>query len=609
MTSNANGKFISNAVKTALLTALLLIIVNVCALETDTAQADISQADISQVDITLNEAHNLRSSEPQKAKSMLDSVQRSSLTNLQQDKYDFLSAYLLFMHGKVDESILAFKDLAKSGHTTEQRFSAHSSLVSLYAGTQNWSAGFETLTYLSNQIDKISSVQAEEQAHMAAINFYSQLDEYELMIEYTMPLISNKYSPRFTCVATMQLLAAQVEVALNDVNPPIFANAIAQCEQANEKIVTLLVYNQWAIYLFKTNQIDDAIGLLREHLDDITKSGYEPLLDDFHMLLSQTYFEKQAFDNARDYALKIIGEDVPSNLFSRSDIVAFEILYKISEQEQDFEQALHYHKRLAEAKSLNLNSTNAKMLSIQKAKQDSEKKSSQIALLDAENSLLKTKAELNAEAAHNKQLLLATMSIALLFLCFWLYKNRSNFIKLRDISRKDNMTGIANRHYFTSTANEVVRKCEQSQAPLSLILFDLDDFKAINDTFGHQIGDNAIKKAVLATKKGCRINDFMGRLGGEEFGILLEGCSLEKAYEIAQACRAQIEKTNESSTQMYRLSASFGVVSSQTHGYDYDVLFDVCDKAMYQSKRDGKNKVSRSQNTHHDENQNKLSFT
>ena len=123
-------------------------------------------------------------------------------------------------------------------------------------------------------------------------------------------------------------------------------------------------------------------------------------------------------------------------------------------------------------------------------------------------------------------------------------------------------------------------------------MFDLDYFKRINDAYGHQAGDAALKIAVDAAKVACRTNDIVGRLGGEEFGVLLPGCASHLASFIAEKCRKAIEQADFSpSGHDLAVTASFGISDSSNCDYNFEKLFAGADFALYQSKDMGRNRV------------------
>ena len=540
----------------------------------------------------LTQAYSMRTSDPQQARAMLASVNRDTLNQATQDLYDNIAAYLFIMEGNFPSAIEAYEEMTAPNRSNNIRFIAHASLTALYSGTQNWSAAFNSLDYISDHIDTIENSEAREQAHGATLNLYGAINENETVISYASSLDYSQYSARFSCVAILQLVSAQVAIFSESLSEAAFDNAMGLCEKANEPIGELGVYAQYATYLYDTGETDKALAMLLEHLPEVEKIRYVPALADYYSLISQGYLVKEDYEQAAAYALKLVGDKQPDAFVSRSDVIAYESLYKVAEAQQQFDLALDYHKRFTKAQSLNISNENAKMLAVQKARQDSAEKSNQIALLDAENSLLRAQAQLDDEAKQNRKLVTIIMLLALLCVGIWIYKKRRHYLILQEISQKDSLTGAANRSHFTAVSTRLVSKCAHTNNDISLVLFDLDDFKSINDTFGHKAGDLALQSAIASTRKGCRELDLIGRLGGEEFGIILEACDLDKALEIAEKCRQEIEKVEIVNSEPFALTASFGVASASSTGHNYDALFDAADKALYRSKGAGKNTVS-----------------
>lgn len=539
----------------------------------------------------LKEAYALRSSNPPKSLALLQQIQRDKLSSAEKDRYDFVNAYSLFINGKVDASISAFETLAENGSSANERFIAHTSLVNLYAGRQRWSEGFKALDYVVDNMVAVDSIDAEEQGHIAVINFYLLIGESELLTKYAEPLLDGRYSLRFICTASLQWLGAMTSTDIKNIDESTFKKAIERCQGLDEPIINFAFFHQFATYQLESGNVDFALILLLPRLKDVESLKYNPLAIAYYDILSQSFFESNELDKAVAYAnLVVAGES--SNFLSKASISAYETLYKVAELKGSHKDALAYYKKYSEAKSLNISKENAKMLSIQKAMRDSVEKSSQIALLDKENSLLKARAMLDEETARNRRLILVFLVVLVVFASILIYKNRSNYIKFKEISRKDGLTGIANRHYFTSRAIEILQNCSVTDRPVTLVMFDLDNFKSINDNHGHSTGDIALQTAVDAAQTGCRDSDLIGRLGGEEFGILLEGCSADKGQRIAESCRKEIERTNATLSHPFTLTASFGIASSDAQKtFSFDELFEHADSALYRAKHSGKNTV------------------
>jgi diguanylate cyclase (GGDEF)-like protein len=162
------------------------------------------------------------------------------------------------------------------------------------------------------------------------------------------------------------------------------------------------------------------------------------------------------------------------------------------------------------------------------------------------------------------------------------------------IARTDYLTGLNNRGAFQELADIQVKYCERHESPASLIILDLDDFKRINDSYGHSTGDDALRRVSQLLKRNTRSSDICGRMGGEEFMIFLPNTDLEDAVIAAEKIRQALEaEPVQKDRKAVRMTASFGVA---TGIYNFEKLLSQADIAMYKAKEGGKNRVCRSAN-------------
>lgn len=158
------------------------------------------------------------------------------------------------------------------------------------------------------------------------------------------------------------------------------------------------------------------------------------------------------------------------------------------------------------------------------------------------------------------------------------------------IASTDMLTGLNNRRAFFDEAVTQFSKCKATETPVSLIMFDVDHFKKVNDIYGHAVRDMVLKHVSQLLQNNLRFSDISARFGGEEFAILLPNCTAEEAQIVAEKLRGLIadQPTITDSSKNIDLTASFGV---SDEGKTLDEMLNYADQAMYQAKNCGRNLV------------------
>lgn len=164
--------------------------------------------------------------------------------------------------------------------------------------------------------------------------------------------------------------------------------------------------------------------------------------------------------------------------------------------------------------------------------------------------------------------------------------------KLLDATRRDYLTGVYNRKYLEDKLRDEFERHKRYGAPLCLIIFDIDDFKNINDTCGHLYGDFVLREVVAKVETGLRTTDILARYGGEEFCCILPETGLKSALEVAERFRVSIA-SEEYKFHGYskKITVSLGVAALDENIHNTDMLFKKADDALYMAKRKGKNRV------------------
>ena len=160
------------------------------------------------------------------------------------------------------------------------------------------------------------------------------------------------------------------------------------------------------------------------------------------------------------------------------------------------------------------------------------------------------------------------------------------------LSRVDSLTGALSRRYFMDKCSEVFAVMKRYQRPASMIMMDLDNFKKINDIYGHHIGDQALVAFTLECQKEIRESDIFGRLGGEEFGLMLPETALQRAQATAERIRKRIENIKiPVADEVIKITVSIGLIEINNEIHTLDDALRCADKAMYQAKDQGRNTV------------------
>lgn len=164
--------------------------------------------------------------------------------------------------------------------------------------------------------------------------------------------------------------------------------------------------------------------------------------------------------------------------------------------------------------------------------------------------------------------------------------------KLLTMATTDSLTGLANRLFFQTEARREIHRSVRYGRPLSIIVLDLDHFKSVNDTFGHAAGDTVLRQLARILVVTMREGDVIGRVGGEEFAVLLPETNLEGAIASAERLRQRVGshvfRHQDTSIQV---TVSLGVAQHSSQYKKWEAFFEAADKALYEAKANGRNQT------------------
>jgi diguanylate cyclase (GGDEF)-like protein len=183
-------------------------------------------------------------------------------------------------------------------------------------------------------------------------------------------------------------------------------------------------------------------------------------------------------------------------------------------------------------------------------------------------------------------LMLTVNGFGFLLLC-----KQKDEARLRELATTDSLTGLANRHAFLGEADRAHSLARRLRQPISFMMVDIDHFKKLNDRYGHAVGDTALRDFAQTAQSSLRAHDMLGRLGGEEFAVLMPATTLEDALEVAERLRMAVAAAQlDADGEPYTMTVSIGVCRLAADEA-VSAALQRADKALYAAKRHGRNRV------------------
>jgi len=175
---------------------------------------------------------------------------------------------------------------------------------------------------------------------------------------------------------------------------------------------------------------------------------------------------------------------------------------------------------------------------------------------------------------------------------FVLMVNYRLIAAIQKIASRDGLTGVFNRRRLEEEAARQVVRCRRTGDALTIMMIDVDHFKLVNDRYGHQTGDEVLKRLAAVAQASIRTDDYLARYGGEEFCIMLLSTTEEDALFLAERLRKNYEDAEIAySGKTVRSTISIGVADSSHVGLDFEALVAAADTALYRAKEQGRNRV------------------
>ncbi len=505
--------------------------------------------------------------------------------------FTLLKGYENALLGDYNLALKIVDPLINSDSTSVIAFRAKLLAINLFIVSKDYLKAFVLLGDINEQLDQIKDEVAKTQAIANIAMLYNEIERYDISLFYTERFLQSQTESRMACrVQVHRMLSLLKLEKVTDFFAEVDA-AIDSCRHSNEKIPELIIqrYNMQA--LTGQGRYQDVLSLFAANQTAVLETAYPVLIAGVWTSAANAFFRAGDLKQAEALAYQAV-KHIEHIDVSLAHVELYALLIELKKQQGDYQAAVIFFEKLSGLQKTYSDNKISQQLAYHQAEGETAIKNQRIALLDKDNEVLALQRDLYEQEARQNRLLVLILAAVLLLASVLAYRGMTGRHRFKKIAEYDQLTGVSNRYHFNNQAQIALDYCDKNAKPVALILFDLDHFKQINDAHGHAAGDWALQAVVKTCRNFMRNNDVFGRIGGEEFAVLLPGCQTDKAALLAEICRDAIASIDCCDSGFdFPLTASFGVSGSDTSGYVLKQLLADADVAMYRAKAAGRDQV------------------
>ena len=469
-------------------------------------------------------------------------------------------------------------------------FRASANVIDLLVAESRYEEAFVRLNPLLEQLPKMKEYDVRIQGLTATAQLYSEAGQYDTSIRYADELIKESTDAQSACKGWFLKFDALFQSGTVQLPADQLRKGTEACEKAGDTLFALSFQHLLASFDMRQGRLGSAFRLLQANYPKVLRAGFPPQISELEATLAEVYWKGGDLALATKFAHRALASNA-DRPYSESTANAYQVLSEVDKKTGDSEGALANLEKYVIAHDGYESRRSAKVLAYQIVRQQVLAKKLQIDRLDKQNRVLQLQRALDKKAIETTRLYLILLLTVLAFIAFVAVRIKRSQLRFMRMARRDGLTGLFNRQHFLDEAQRQLQYCRKSARDACLVLIDLDHFKNINDTHGHVVGDEVLKRAVVACQAHLRSTDVFGRLGGEEFGILLPECSLERVSERVEQLRLAVAEIPAADALCVPVSASFGVATTVFSGYELRQLLIHADDALYQAKNSGRNRA------------------
>jgi diguanylate cyclase (GGDEF)-like protein len=555
----------------------------------------LAQPVIATVDRTgfLDETETLRTKDHPQFVQRLAQV-RAELGDLSpRDRWHlrYMDAWETMFEGDYAKSEIQLNEVIKHSGDDVLTAKSYALLLSNFAFNRRYEEAFALANQLATSLPSVTDPLARSMLFTNLSQMLNLAGQTDLAIKYA-DMLENSVGPGESTCQALWLKAAALYNGnrLNSTSPEL-RSTIDACVSSHDAVVTNSARLLMGSIFLKEGQPLKTMSLLDQIDPSIRINHYFPHVELARLERAQAFAQLGNDGDARRAALAVIAmngkEDISDWLKD-----AYDVLYRVEKRQGNTLSALSYYEHFVAQDKGYLNDISVRSLAYEVSQQHHMVQALTTESLSKENRILRLQQALDANSVATGRLYIALLLVILASIGLLLFRVKRSQLRFKRLSTLDGLTGILNHQHFMSEAERVLRVQEKRSGNACLISIDLDHFKQVNDTHGHAVGDIVLQHTVAVLQEDLRPTDLFARLGGEEFAILLVGCTSSQAIATAQRLRVAIEASPvDDDGRSVSLSVSVGVASTDRCGHDLAALCREADAALYRAKRAGRNRV------------------
>lgn len=544
----------------------------------------------------LDELSEVVHSKPERTLTLIEELSsvKDELTSEQYSRLLVLQSVQHLYGARFADAITTLKQAESLNPPKKLLNSVYLYQASAYLGLHEYQQALDVMSTNLSRIEELEDIEIKTSSYLRLVNLYLDLQAYSEMSRYAgLALqLSKGNSVKNECYSLLYLAVAELKTEKLEMAESRFKSSRDFCQLNNLPVIVAMSKKGLGDVAIKQGNYALAESYLLQALEEYRHFKFQIEIDSTHSLLSETYLGLLQTEKAQEYAGLVMAlPDEPINLNYKKR--ATKVLAGLASERGEHALAYQYLSQHQNITNTLLDDTKAKANAYQMAKFENGEKTREINMLNHERELYTAREEMRALKRNNDRMGLLIVGGSFVLLAMFAIAISGQKRKYKKLAQNDPLTGILNRSTAQNMAENRYIKDTFKSLEFSVIMFDVDHFKRINDNFGHGTGDWVLKHVCETILKNCRSNDIFTRFGGEEFVLFLPGTDAENAQKIAEQHRLAIEAMDTKySGRGFTLTGSFGVTSSSSADLSLDPLLHRADIAMNYSKGNGLNRVT-----------------